>query len=177
MWNFWTNNRIVGYCRRHDAEKIFAYRMCHKVIADGICGSTIIHRAHQTIAFYKQHCSSCHKIVSLLVFIYRPDWTWQLGSNASLGICINCFCYGLGRKIFILVAVLFANVWTETISECLGSPTIIWNPVYNDCVLMWLVNILCRSDCRPAPSQWETFLQSNAVSHWLGANLEPALLW
>ena len=27
-----------------------------------------------------------------------------------------------------------------------------------------------------APSQWETSLQSNAVSHWLGTNLESALL-
>ena len=27
-----------------------------------------------------------------------------------------------------------------------------------------------------APSQWKTALQSNAVSHWLGANLESALL-
>ena len=26
-----------------------------------------------------------------------------------------------------------------------------------------------------APSQWETLLQSNAVSHWLGANLESVL--
>ena len=37
--------------------------------------------------------------------------------------------------------------------------------------LMW-----CRADPRFAPSQWETSLQSNAVSHWLGANLESALL-
>ena len=28
---------------------------------------------------------------------------------------------------------------------------------------------------RLAPSQWETSLQSNGVSHWLGANLESAL--
>ena len=27
-----------------------------------------------------------------------------------------------------------------------------------------------------APSQWETSLQSNAVSHWMGANLESALV-
>ena len=27
-----------------------------------------------------------------------------------------------------------------------------------------------------APSQWEILLQNNAVSHWLGANLESALL-
>ena len=32
-----------------------------------------------------------------------------------------------------------------------------------------------RTDSRFAPSQWETSLQSNAVSHWLGANLESAL--
>ena len=32
-----------------------------------------------------------------------------------------------------------------------------------------------RADYRLAPSQWEAALQSNAVSHWLGANLESAL--
>ena len=32
-----------------------------------------------------------------------------------------------------------------------------------------------RADSRFAPSQWETALQSNAVSHWLGANLKSAL--
>ena len=31
------------------------------------------------------------------------------------------------------------------------------------------------ADSRLAPSQWETWLQSNAVSHWLGANLESVL--
>ena len=32
-----------------------------------------------------------------------------------------------------------------------------------------------RADSQLAPSQWETSLQSNAVSHWLCANLESAL--
>ena len=32
-----------------------------------------------------------------------------------------------------------------------------------------------RADSRLAPSQWDTSLQSNAISHWLGANLESAL--
>ena len=35
---------------------------------------------------------------------------------------------------------------------------------------------IISADLRYAPSQWETSLQSNAVSHWLGANLEPALV-
>ena len=37
--------------------------------------------------------------------------------------------------------------------------------------------IICRADSRFGPSQWETSLQSNAVSHWLGANQESALIW
>ena len=32
------------------------------------------------------------------------------------------------------------------------------------------------ADSKLAPSLWETLLQSNAVSHWLGANLESAQL-
>ena len=32
-----------------------------------------------------------------------------------------------------------------------------------------------RADSRLAPSQWETALQNNAVSHWLGASLESAI--
>ena len=32
-----------------------------------------------------------------------------------------------------------------------------------------------RADSRLAPSQWETALQCNAVSHWPGANLDSAL--
>ena len=42
-------------------------------------------------------------------------------------------------------------------------------------------DIHCQSqypgaDPRFAPSQWETLLQSNGVSHWLGANLESVLI-
>ena len=32
-----------------------------------------------------------------------------------------------------------------------------------------------RADSRFAPSQWETLLQSNVLSHCLGANLESTL--
>ena len=40
---------------------------------------------------------------------------------------------------------------------------------------MWIMYYYPRADSRLAPSQLETLLQSNAVSHWLGANLESAL--
>ena len=37
---------------------------------------------------------------------------------------------------------------------------------------------VCRADSRFAPSQWETALLCNDVSHWLGASLESALwMW
>ena len=38
-----------------------------------------------------------------------------------------------------------------------------------------ITDLLFRADPRFAPSQWETSLQSNGVSHWLDANLETAL--
>ena len=41
-------------------------------------------------------------------------------------------------------------------------------------VCIWSGQCHTRADSRLAPSQWETSLQSNAVSHWLGANLESA---
>ena len=34
---------------------------------------------------------------------------------------------------------------------------------------------ISRADSRFVPGHWETLLQSNAISHWLGANLESAL--
>ena len=40
----------------------------------------------------------------------------------------------------------------------------------------WMHNVF-RADSKLAHSQWETSLQSNAVSHWLGANLEWALVF
>ena len=55
----------------------------------------------------------------------------------------------------------------------------------HDTILIWrhcngydIWGIILRADSKLAPSQWETSLQSNTVSHWLGANLESALiLW
>ena len=38
-----------------------------------------------------------------------------------------------------------------------------------------LAHLNHRADSRFAPSQWETVLLRNDVSHWLGANLESAL--
>ena len=42
-------------------------------------------------------------------------------------------------------------------------------------LLLQTPNNITGADSRFAPSQWETSLQSNDVSDWLGANLESAL--
>ena len=39
----------------------------------------------------------------------------------------------------------------------------------------WWTSFRIRADSRFVPSQWETALLCNGVSHWLGASLEPAL--
>ena len=36
--------------------------------------------------------------------------------------------------------------------------------------------VILRADFRFVPSQWETSLQNNTISHWLGTNLESALI-
>ena len=46
----------------------------------------------------------------------------------------------------------------------------------HDAQVMPLQTQRAHPDSRFASSQWETSLQCNAVSHWLGANLESALL-
>ena len=43
-------------------------------------------------------------------------------------------------------------------------------------MVQWPNQYYPRADSRFAPSLWETPLQSNAVSHWLGANLESTLV-
>ena len=58
-------------------------------------------------------------------------------------------------------------------------------PQFSRCGSLLLVNTdqaqiqhkvhVCRADYRFAPSQWETALLCNDVSHWLGASLESAL--
>ena len=44
------------------------------------------------------------------------------------------------------------------------------------CIIDYIYSRVFQADSRFAPSQWETSLLSNVVSHWLGVNLESALV-
>ena len=46
---------------------------------------------------------------------------------------------------------------------------------YAKCCIKVVCNRKYRADSRLAPRQWETLLQSNTTSHWLGTNLESTL--
>ena len=62
-----------------------------------------------------------------------------------------------------------------------GSPNIAplvcrwWRAFRVNSVYQRRTDIYSRADSRLAPSQWETSLQCNAVSPWLGANLKSAM--
>ena len=58
----------------------------------------------------------------------------------------------------------------EVVKEMLGTPEFVGRYMKDQCNKGVL-----RTDSTLAPSQWETSLQSNGVSHWLGTNLESAL--
>ena len=74
------------------------------------------------------------------------------------------------------------NWYFFSISTCEGSINSILFKVWWCMLIGWLMGVKSnltalqfRADSRLAPSQWETLLQCNTVSHWLGANLESTL--
>ena len=60
-------------------------------------------------------------------------------------------------------------------SDLSSAPSNLMELIMSDSVPAGQDNIT-RADSRLALSQWETSLQCNAVSHWLGANLESVLI-
>ena len=69
----------------------------------------------------------------------------------------------------------------RTTATRLGLLSSLWNPLHSS-LFPWLTHwlhtdIMISADSRLAPSQWETSLQSNDVSHWLGANLQNHPWW
>ena len=67
--------------------------------------------------------------------------------------------------------------WSQTPSRSLWRHC---NDIYHKslkpCEQFFWMTCVYRADFRFGPSQWETSLQSNPVSHWLGAILESILI-
>ena len=101
-----------------------------------------------------------------------------------------CFCIGKYYSEGHQQREILENIWeswkqySNVCSDAAGQKDLklTCNSKYLTCKLEYYNRTLTwnvwyiRADFRLAPSQWETLLQSNAVSHWLGANLESALV-
>ena len=92
----------------------------------------------------------------------------ELNSNVTVGLI---FVTTLWFWCLLLWWKLMWNYWLFAPLLCMYfySLTILLNATCLGCH-SWF-----RADSRLAPSQWETLLLCNDISHWLGANLELAL--
>ena len=92
----------------------------------------------------------------------------------------ECLLWVLGRKKGSDKALWLDKIITENYNRNMSLVSDEDIHVKSNLFITWCTLTQCyqymyRDDSRLAPSQWETSLQSNAVSHWLGANLESAL--
>ena len=75
-------------------------------------------------------------------------------------------------------ALVQIMAWRRPGDKPLSEPMMVVLPTHI-CVTrpqwFYIAMLYVRADSRFAPNQWETSLQSNDVSHWLGENLESAL--
>ena len=149
-------------------------------------------------------CHLCGKVgfmMVLLTIVFLPI-SFIVSSLAS-GVNLSRNIWGICQRSFVYApskseTTLQYNVVPHWLWACTK-----WSLYYvenkpasnrNKTWVVWLIEDLCvrsrhqgqgevitphiycnRADSRLAPSQWETPLQCNAVSHWLGANLESAL--
>ena len=105
------------------------------------------------------------------------EWRWSVPLFKCLTVLEFSFilfdlCLLITFFNFIMNYVPIVTFWIFTYHK-------IWILSIMFCFIWsyWIIYFLAcfRADSRLAPSQWETSLQINVVSHWLGANLESAL--
>ena len=112
---------------------------------------TIIIGSYATQASSNEVCCFCDRIRWKIKYIH-------------LLLHLNHFHLVRVRQYWRLIDTCWYCHWKIVILSCYG-----YDMIGHTCIF--------RADSRLAPSQWETSLQSNAVSHWLGADLESALIF
>ena len=103
---------------------------------------------------------------------------WKLITNkpGKIGFCFSCHTY-----VAETATLVTHPPQTQRFNSCNHSGcSMIPSPCRSSLSLVHSVTAQCdswpRAVSRFAPSQWETALLCNDVSHWLGASLEPALM-
>ena len=117
------------------------------------------------------------------------NWTlkntlqWNFNRNSNIFIQENAFESVVCERAAILSRPQCVDICNSNSVKC-NSETA-WmgrEKRYRVCVwINWNSNtsgLSCiRADSRFAPSQWETALLCNDVSHWVGASLAPYIIW
>ena len=108
----------------------------------------------------------CSSFILLYWLLNEPSYFWVLrvlfATNEESVIKPNVLTLSISKMPILSNNFIF-DTWQRFVSATHSKDN--------------MLPVLCRADSRLAPSQWETSLQSNANSHWQGANLESALLW
>ena len=137
--------------------------------------------------------SLCHQVISNrdIDFVRQRDSCLPWGGISTICV-ISVVRNDINANIFLFISYIQHNLHLEsaasghqpfitqsgaTYISYLNSLKSFCEKFHNSISPHWLLYFLleARADSRLVPSQWETSLQSNAVSHWLGANLETAL--
>ena len=107
------------------------------------------------------------KLLQALYSVYNNNWTWNI--HGSFQWCQSWW----GGAQDDLIKILFG--WGQVATDLsLFICSYLWTSIFKQLKRLKLTPIF-RPGSRLAHNQWETALQSTAISHWLGANLESAL--
>ena len=107
-------------------------------------------------------------------------WPFALKPLIQLGYCSNAIRYVNSYLIFLCYKSSECAGTLDSVLVIINFIMLLLHMYHKNispaCVhgCLFCLHML-RADIRLAPSQWEMLLQSNAVSHWLGINLESAL--
>ena len=106
-------------------------------------------------------------------FAFINMWYSLLPLSYDLGMVLLLIMILIVFVLAIYVPILCTSFVYVMTAKYIWISMWIWKTmeIWNLNMALILADIQYRADSRFASSQWETSLQSNAISHWLGANL------
>ena len=129
---------------------------------------------------------SLRNYTSNFLGIQRNKLDGMLVTNTICVVFVDCKILNIvificsGQIIYLALVVVYVFPSSTTRVTCIVDSSY-WKSLFSFtiCPILDLfaltLYIGSRADSRLAPNQWETSLQSNAVSYWLGTSLESAL--
>ena len=162
------------------------FEPCHyrHLIACLVCGTRFVWLSEPTSAtviywgYDHTHwtCGTFAMAKHMVTVVYLPFTSLYTSIHNQLECCIVPW-----NRFARFIHMFLSGYWTNLygVFLCIAA-----NNAYCDMTGdAWTLSVTChagrwinsKADSRLAPSQWETSLQSNTISHLLGTNLESAL--